>query len=313
MKQTKYRVICLGSATMDYFATVHEKLKSGSYGQKVLVKDLEVFTGGGGSNAAVGLARLGLKSAYLGKFGKDGARETILSEFKKERVEAIPVKFSSDAPTAISFVLKSEQERDRIIYAYKGAADELRFKDFDARRLNADWIYMGTLMGEAFKTAEKISGQCRRKKIKLLFNPSTYLAGKGKKFLKKILENTTILILNKEEGQLLCGRKEEISLLLPELKRLIIEEGVVVITNGPLAVAAYEGKKIYWQKPPQVKVLHTAGAGDAFNAGFLAGYIYTERIDKALKLGVINAGEVIQHYGAKNNLMHLGKAKRHLK
>ncbi|MBS3118351.1 carbohydrate kinase family protein [Candidatus Woesearchaeota archaeon] len=313
MKQTKFKVICLGSATVDYFATVHEKLKSVSYGQKVLVKDLEVFTGGGGSNAAVGLARLGLKSSYLGKLGDDGAGETILSEFKQEGVEVIPVKPFSDAPTAISFILKSEQERDRIIYAYKGAADELRFTDFDKRRLTADWLYLGTLMGEAFKTAEKIVKTCRRKKIKILFNPSTYLAGKGKKFLQKILENTEILILNKEEAQLLCSRKEEISLLLPELKRLIIKNGAVVITNGPLAVAASDGKKIYWQKPPQVRVLHTAGAGDAFNAGFLAGYIYTGRIDKALKLGVINAGEVVQHYGAKNNLMHLDKARRYFK
>lgn len=301
----------MGSATVDYFATVHEKLRSVSYGQKVLVKDLEVFTGGGGSNAAVGLARLGLKSAYLGKLGKDGAGETILAEFKKEGVKAIPVKSSSDAPTAISFVLKSEQERDRIIYAYKGAADELRFTDFNEKKLTADWIYMGTLMGEAFKTAEKIVNICCRKKIKILFNPSTYLAGKGKKFLQTILKNTEILILNKEEAQLLCGKKEEISLLLPELKRLI--NGVVVITNGPLAVAAYDGKKIYWQKPPQVKVVHTAGAGDAFNAGFLAGYVYTGRIDKGLRLGVFNAGEVIQHYGAKNNLMYLDQAKRYLR
>lgn len=307
----KQKIICVGSATVDYFATVHEKLRSVSYGQKVLVKDLEVFTGGGGSNAAVGLARLGLKSAYLGKLGKDGAGEIILSEFRKEGVEAISVKSSSDAPTAISFVLKSEQERDRIIYAYKGAADELRFTDFNKRKLIADWLYLGTLMGEAFKTAEKIVKICRRKKIKILFNPSTYLAGKGKKFLQTILKNTEILILNKEEAQLLCGKKEEISLLLPELKRLI--NGIVVITNGPLAVAAYDGKKIYWQKPPQVKVVHTAGAGDAFNAGFLAGYVYIRRIDKGLRLGVFNAGEVIQHYGAKNNLMYLNQAKRYLR
>ncbi len=307
----KPKVICMGSATVDYFATVHERLRSVSYGQKVLVQDLEIFTGGGGGNAAVGLARLGLRVVYLGKLRKDGAGETILAEFKKEGVEAISVKSSSDAPTAISFVLKSEQERDRIIYAYKGAADELRFTDFDEKKLTADWLYMGTLMGEAFKTAEKIVKTCRRKKIKILFNPSTYLAGKGKKFLQKILENTEILILNKEEAQLLCGKKEEISLLLPELKQLI--EGVVVITNGPLAVVAYDGKKIYWQKPPRVKVVHTAGAGDAFNAGFLAGYVYTGRIDKALRLGAANAGEVIQHYGAKNNLMHLNQAKRHLR
>ncbi|MFH1683237.1 MAG: carbohydrate kinase family protein, partial [Candidatus Woesearchaeota archaeon] len=68
--------------------------------------------------------------------------------------------------------------------------------------------------------------------------------------------------------------------------------------------------KIYSLIPPDIKVIHTAGAGDAFTAGLLAGIIRNYSFEKALRIGQANASSVIQHLGTKNKLLTLKEAEQ---
>ena len=77
-----YDVITVGSSTIDVFADVESeeikiKTKDGEEeliaypaGSKILIKELNFLTGGGGTNTAVAFSRLGLNVAYLVKWGK---------------------------------------------------------------------------------------------------------------------------------------------------------------------------------------------------------------------------------------------------
>ena len=62
-----FDVITIGSATVDVFASIDKKFSQVKKGDKILITDLMFETGGGGINSAVGLSRLGLKTAFLGK------------------------------------------------------------------------------------------------------------------------------------------------------------------------------------------------------------------------------------------------------
>lgn len=302
-----FKVICVGSATLDNFLTIHQKLKSVTYGSKVLVKHLETHTGGGGSNAAVALAKLGLKVGYLGKLGDDRAGEIIIREFRENKIKIFNENRSS-LPTDEAFILNSEQEKDRVIYVHKGSSEDLRVRELP-RRLAAKWFYLATLVKGSFSVLPYLAGYARKNKIKVLFNPSTYLARQGLKKLGLILKNTNILILNKEEAKLLLKTKSNsISFLLKKLRGVGV--GLVVVTNGAKPVYAFDGKVVYSAQPPKVKVVHTAGCGDAFNAGFLAGIIKTEDIPFAIKLGLANSASVVQHLGTKNKLLTARQTKR---
>ena len=83
---------------------------------------------------------------------------------------------------------------------------------------------------------------------------------------------------------------------------------IVVITDGAKKVYVYSEGKVYWLIPPDVPVIHTAGAGDAFTAGFLAGIIKKYPVDEALQLGQTNSCSVIQHIGTKNKLLTIKEA-----
>ena len=49
---------------------------------------------------------------------------------------------------------------------------------------------------------------------------------------------------------------------------------------------------------------------DAFASGFVAGQIAGKTITRSLELGIKDSEAVIQHFGAKNNLIHMNLKKR---
>lgn len=312
----RYNVLCVGSATVDHFLTIDKKISEIKPGDKVLASKIEVHSGGGGTNSAAALAKLGLKVKVLTKVGDDHSAGIVINELKAYKIKNI-AKFSSRQDTDVSVILSSTKEKDRIIFVHKGASRDLSEHDFTKSELNASWIYLATLVGKSFHTGKKIALYAKKKNINLLFNPSFYLAQKGKQKLKSILKATTLLVLNKEEAQELLQTKEisgkKLSLAL---QRLGIK--TVVITNGDKRLYAVNRDSvnvntIYTLQPPKIKVIHTAGAGDAFTGGLLAGIIQGYGLAKALRLGQVNALSVIQHLGAKMGLLAKKEAWRKMR
>ena len=101
-------VITIGSATVDVFANTSKKMKQIRVGDKVLIKQLDIETGGGGVNSAIALRRMGLNTAFLGKLGHDYNAFKILYELKKEKVKVIKTN-PSNQRTSYSF---EDEDRD---------------------------------------------------------------------------------------------------------------------------------------------------------------------------------------------------------
>jgi len=301
-----YDIITLGSATVDAFGVISEKFEDCKPGDKVLVKKLDFEIGGGGVNAAVAFSRMGLKTAFLGKVGLDHNGLRIIRELKKEDIDFLHYKHSEDF-TSFSFILNSEKEKDRIIYTYKGASDHLKPGEVDVRDLKKTrWFYIATLLKEAFKTAEKVAEFAKKNNIPVMFNPSSYLAKRGKDYLKKILKCTTILVLNKKESKLLLRTdSDDFVFLLKSLQKL--GPKIVVITDGSRGVHVLDKDMLAYMKPYKIKVVSTAGAGDAFASGFLSGIIKKDYVH-ALEIGMANAASVIQYYGTNIRLLSYKEA-----
>ena len=266
----KSDVLCIGSATVDHFLTTEQKLTKIKVGDKILVKSKEVHTGGGATNSAAALAKLGLKVKILTKLGDDHEADLILKELKNYKIKFIKTKRSKKT-TDSATIMSSIHGRDRIAYVNKSASMDLSISDFKRSQLKSKWIYMASLMGKSLKTGKEIANNAKRKKIKLLFNPSLYLAKKGIKKLKPFLQASTALVLNKEEAQVLAGTKVSIIKLLKILQKTGPE--IVVITDAYRKLFAINKDKIYSLMPPDVKIIHTLGAGDSFTSGLIAGLI----------------------------------------
>lgn len=302
----KYDVLCIGSATVDHFLTTEQKLSKIHLGDKILVKHQEIHSGGGGTNSAAALAKLGLKIKLLTKLGNDEYANLIAKEMKKYGIKLISKK-RSHKTTDSSIVMSSVHEKDRIVYVNKAASKELVISDYKKSQLNVKWIYMASLVGRSLKTGMEIAKHAYEKNIPILFNPSLYLAKQGLNKLKLLLKAAKILILNKEEAQALTGSKKHSLGLLKILQEVGPE--IVIITDGPKKLYAINNHRVYTLIPPKVKVVQTLGAGDAFNSGFLAGIIKKYSFEDSLRLGQVLSSSIIQHIGTKKGLLTEREAK----
>jgi ribokinase len=299
-----YDIVSVGSATVDVFAKTEselikiktlrseEELIAYPSGSKILITEVDFLFGGGGTNTAVSFSRLGLNAAYLGKVGQDENGHKILKHLRKEKVDFVG-KHGRDI-SGYSIILDSIEE-DRTILAFKGANDKLKYSELTCSSFNTPWYYFSSMVGESYKTLEKLAAYAERKKAKIAFNPSNYLAEKGMSALKKVLSKTYALILNDEEAKLLVG------VGTPEDHLTALHNAgpeIVVITMGKHGAIASDRKHIYSIKPPKVKVHETTGAGDAFAAGFVAGLVKKKHIEFALHLGAINAAGCVSQYGS---------------
>ncbi len=266
-------------------------------GEKIIVNHLEFQIGGGGTNTAVAFSRLGLKTGYLGKIGEDDNGARIFTSLKEENVDFIG---ALGDVSGYSVILDSLHE-DRTILSFKGCNDDLSFNEVSLSRLKTKWFYFSSMMGESLETLKKLAGFASRKKIKIAFNPANYLAEKGVRETGEILRASSVLIVNKEEAELLSGKKtiDESMLFLKEYAR-----DYVVITDGSNGAYCYDGEKVYHAKPnPSIKIVETTGAGDAFASGFIGFLALGERLEAAMKAGFLEAESVIQDYGSKNKLL----------
>ncbi len=315
-----YDVITVGSSTIDVFANVESeliKIKTATHeeeliaypsGSKLLIKELDFLTGGGGTNTAVVLSKLGLKVAYLGKLGSGSNSGLILKRLKKDKIEFIGVQ-SKKYHAGYSIILDS-LEGDRTILAYKGANNYLELKEINLKKLKTKWFYFSSMIGKSYETLEKLSDYAVKNNIKIAFNPSNYLAEKGFSFLKKLLSNVTLLILNKEEATLLAGKGE-----FKDLIKLISDFGPehVIITDGKRGAYTIDNNKLLHVYTLGNKPVETTGAGDVFASTVVAGMIKGKTIQDCLRMGAINSGFAIMEKGAKHGLLEYKKVSSMLK
>ena len=300
----RFDIVSFGSAVMDVFVGTDVAEKKGfmnyPVGGKILINNLKFDVGGGGTNTAVAFARLGLKTGCICEFGKDENGRRILELLKKEKVKFLGKSVEGEL-TGYSVILDSKGG-DRTILTYKGANDEVSLSDIT--KFKAKWIYFSSLMGKSFETQKKLAEIMKNKRgTKIAYNPSSYQIKNMN--LKSLLKITDVLVLNKEEAEMLLeknGKKEKDALKgLHELTG-----GIVIITDKDKLISCYDGKKKYFLIPHKnIKVVERTGAGDAFASGFVAGMIVGRGIKECLKIGLRESESVIRYFGAKNNLVRM--------
>tara|TARA_Y100000310_G_C20686257_1_gene819224 strand:+ start:2035 stop:2991 length:957 start_codon:yes stop_codon:yes gene_type:complete len=300
-----FDIITIGSATVDTFIETDNKFFKGKeyrfpVGAKLLIKHVNIMTGGGATNTAVGFSRMGLKTSIISCIGVKNNSKRVIDELEHEKVDTSLIERNPNQRTGFSVILDAKGH-DRTILAFKGSNNLLCVECLDNRRcFNTKWMYFTSLMGKSYNTLKKIAKQAHDKKIKIVFNPSLYLAKKGVKFLGDVLKLCNVVILNKEEAQALFKEKN-VKKCLSKFHKLGVN--IAVITDGGNKIHAYDGECIHTLQPPKVKVVETTGAGDAFSSGFVAALVKGKKLKDALSIGLANSQSVMQFCGAKEKLL----------
>lgn len=289
---------------------LRQKLLGFEYGAKINIEKSYFTFGGGAANTAVALARLGLKTATVARVGKDDDGRAVVANLVKQKVETKFVQIDPATKTGFSFIVTFGPEVEHTAFLFRGANNELRFTNSEARKIKTDWFYVASLSGEGWRA---VLDAVVSTKSRIAWNPGNKQLAAGLSSLKKYMAKTAIFFVNKDEAIELVTSipkyKKAGTAWLNSAKNIfgVLAEfcpGILVITDGAKGAYLSLRGKLYYQKSLSKKIVDTIGAGDSFCASFLAGYIfYCGNILKALKLAALNSAYNLTGIGAQDPLL----------
>jgi sugar/nucleoside kinase (ribokinase family) len=305
------RAITLGDGVQDTFiagSALHSAARDGKrffdrleLGAKQNVEKFHNMAGGGALNVAVGLARLGLETAFCGALGRDAAGLALEGTMEDEDVDASEVRWSDKYPTSASVILL-DQYGERTILTHRGVIDKFEWAEADLDRLatlKADFVHITTL-GQNHHILVKLLPKLKAVGTKISWNPGVReLDDWGR--LSHLVELADFFFVNKEEARRVVEGRT-----LSALAKAIPAR-VTVITDGRNGVLARDDKQeVRALEYEDSKVVDRTGAGDAFSTGFLASYMKKGDLQEAVRLGSANGNSVVKYFGATTGLLYKG-------
>jgi len=304
----EFDIICIGAALVDIVAKVERYPISDD---EVFVSDLELFSGGAAANTAYACSKLGLKVAFIGKLGyNDEFGKKIINDFKEVSLNTSLISYSKEIGTGSAYIALNENG-ERRIYAHSGAANVLSSNDIRTEDIiKAQTIFLSSLRNlEPFKKAASIA---KKYHIPIILNPGMLIIEQGYAKLEELLSIIDILIISKREFQNLFNLSENVLThqLIKEKAQMFFKRGIrgLIITlgmEGAMVLNSEETKLI--KSYDIIHVIDTTGAGDAFSAGFIYGFVRNlsykfKDLKSNVKFGNYIAGKCIQKLGARNGI-----------
>ncbi len=265
------------------------------------VTEYQESCGGSAANTIVGLARLGLKTGFVGKVADDREGQLLLNDFGKENVDThgIVIERNGQSGVVMDFV---DREGQRALYVAPGVNDTIESKDIAADYVSKTrLLHMTSFVGEKSLENQKRLVERLPLGIMVSFDPGMLYAKKGIFKVRPIIKRAFAVMPNEAELKLLTGKGYE------EGAESLMTEGVkiVAVKLGAKGCFLTNGKKSHLLKPHEVKVVDTTGAGDAWNAGFLYGLLRNKSLLECGELGNFAASRCITKMGARTGLPRL--------
>lgn len=313
-----YDVITIGGATLDIFLDIHEASahccvktdETGEWfclkrGEKIPVDQLYYDVGGNAANVAVGLSRLGVRSAAYIHYGSDEISQKIVNVLKNEGVGTEFLVKDPGETSAIGIAINFQGERTLFVHHI--------VRDHALPQLTVPkWLYL-TSVGERWEDLyRQVVDFAKANNVRLALSPGSHQFDSGVESFMEQVKASYALFVNKEEGLQISSAKladpisndkeKDLKTILAQLREL----GPIVISltdgrNGAYAMDEH-GKAYFVPSFPHTPRERT-GAGDSYAAGFLAAFVLGKPVPEAMRWGAANAASVVSTIGAQKGLL----------
>ena len=287
-------IITIGRASVDL------------YGQQIgsRLEDVSSFAksvGGCPANIAIGTARLGLKSAWLGRVGDEPFGRFITEQMAREGASTEGISVDPDRLTALAILAVEDDTKFPLIFYRENCADmALDEADVDEAFIARARAVLVT--GTHFSKPNTAAAQRKAMRIaretggKVVFDidyrpnlwglaghdagEERYIASQTvSDALKTVLPHCD-LIVGTEEEVLIGSGESDLRQALKTIRSL--SAATIVLKRGPMGCIVYDGaipddlEAGIVGKGFPIEVYNTLGAGDAFMSGFLRGWLRSE-------------------------------------
>jgi ribokinase len=255
------------------------------FGQaEMLVDHADLVMGGSATIMACGAARLDVPTSFVGVVGDDFFGRFVIDTLNERSVSTEHVVVDPATPTGLSVILSSPA--DRAILTRLGTIPALR-----AEMIDPDWFPVcGHLHAASFfllpDLASGLAAVFRRARdagcttsLDTNWDPSERWNG-----VREVLDVTDVFFPNENELQAVGGDKD----LGMAAESLAAHGCLIAVKCGSTGGRLWgPGGLALSAAPPNVDVVDTTGAGDSFDAGFLAAWLRGRELDECLRAAVV--------------------------
>lgn len=266
------RVVVLGDLMLDVVVMPSRPLERGTdVPGRVLLRQ-----GGSAASTARWLARLGARSTLVTAVGRDPLGGALLDALRPDHVRVHATRVAGRSTGRIGVVVTSGGQRSFV--ADRGAADELRPDDLRPGWFVADLLHLpaysliGAPLGDAGRRAIELA-RAAGALVSLDLASAAPLLAQGRRAARRLVEDASpdLLFSTAGEAQAFLGGYD--------VGGLLDAAPLAVVKRGPggatLLARGREGPLRFEVATPPLAASDTTGAGDAFDAGFLATFLAT--------------------------------------
>lgn len=240
--------------------------------------------GGAPANVAVGAARLGIRSAFVGKLGRDVLGEFLVKTLNDYGVDVSSVYLTDSYRTGLVFVTNDLNGERSFSFFVKESADLFLKEEEITEELFLDnkIFHFGTismLQNPVRKATLTAIQYAKQHGMIVSFDPNVRLSlWNDEELLREtifsVMPNVDVLKLSEEELSFLTG-KDDPAIMEEWIKKHNLS--LVFLTRGAEGSVVFTKSGSSKINPLKVKTVDTTGAGDAFVSAFL--YCLNERED----------------------------------
>ena len=261
-------------ALVDYIYLISHYPQRGGH---AIVEKTGKSPGGAGANVANNLASLDVGVELYTTLGRDED-----AEFFVERTAAdVKAEITDDKTGKVHVFV--DREGERTFFVEPNAAG----KPF-VRVDGGDYLYLDPFPSE--KSFEMQIGVARDFEGFVILNPGFPYVKLGFERLKVLLLYTNMLIMS----------SDEFNSLRVDVRDLLNLVDYLIVTQGKLGSVCYTKEKSFQAKAFPARVVDSTGAGDAFAAGFIYGFIHEMPLDICLRIGNFCGAYNVERLGARN-------------
>ncbi|MEO8508840.1 MAG: 5-dehydro-2-deoxygluconokinase, partial [Betaproteobacteria bacterium] len=308
-------VICLGRFAVDFYAQqIGARLED--------VTSFAKYLGGSSANTAFGCARLGLRTGLISRIGDDANGHFLVETISREGCDTSHVSVDPDRLTGAVVLGIKDKDTFPLIFMRENCADMAITED-DIEESYIAQARALLITGTHFST-DYINGisnlaldRARRNNVRTVLDidyrpvlwgltkrgdgETRFIASDGvTAHLQRILPKIDLAIGTIEEFNI-AGGSTDIMTSLSNVRA--VTKATLVVKRGAMGCAVIDGAipasldAAFNGEGVAVDVLNVLGAGDAFSAGFLSGWVRGEDYDRCARYANACGALVVSRHG----------------
>ncbi|MBI5754306.1 carbohydrate kinase family protein [Candidatus Peregrinibacteria bacterium] len=288
------KIVVTGSLAYDHLMTF-----DGKFSQSLIVEKLDDLSvsfladshvqdfGGCAGNIAYNLKLLGCEPLILGVAGADFQRYA--KWLKSLGISTDHVFIDQQKNTASAYVLSDKKQNQ--ISIFSPSAMENYKNGLELKGVNLADIACAIIAPEPPKRMLGFGRYFRKNAVPYIFDPGQAIPAMSKEEILELLKGAVGMILNEYELA-----------MIKKKAGLNIKNGFLIKTTGEKGCEIFEkGKVVKVPAVSGVKVVDVTGCGDAFRAGFIAGYVEGKSLIEACKMANRCAAFALEQRGTQNH------------